>query len=396
MLCLSFCFLVLAGLFLLNVKSAYRGLMISTFVMSVDKANLDKNQTVDDFFEKYISKQIYFFISGNKTRENQKFQQKEKLQILSAISSFYKDKKINQFAKCNDNICTVSVRSSEMFDKYYKEVFLYKNKNYKAENQTYNTIAVILQSSTQIKLRINTWFFTKSDSRYAEISGILASLKGTLYIIAIFFVFCVPLSIITALYLEEFASKNWITNLIDLNINNLSAVPSIIYGLLGLLVYTNYFHLPRSSPIVGGLTLSLLVMPILISSSRNSIRSIPQMLREITFAMGASKSRVVFGVVLPTALPGIFTGIILTLARLIGETAPLLIIGMFAFVGEVPQSITSPSTVIPVQVYLWLSSPNYLLVNKASLLILCLIIFLFIVNYIINFIRQKFQIRQQN
>jgi|GEM_PF-982171 len=395
---ISFCFVVLAGLFLLNIKSAYKGLMISTIVIPIENTfdkNSDKNQTIESFFVGFtvakVENIIHSAIAKGKAEE---ISAKTIKQITSIVSSFYKDKNIGDFIKCNKkNQCFLTIATSEEFDRYYKEVFLYNQSGLKS-NAVYNLIIASFEIRQYIKLSFNRWFFTNADSRYGELAGILASLKGTLYIIAIFLCFCVPLAIVTALYLEEFAKKNWMTNLIELNINNLAAVPSIIYGLLGLLVYVNYMSLPRSSAIVGGLTLSLLVMPVLITSARNSIKSIPQMLREITFAMGASKSHVVFGVVFPAALPGIFTGIILTLARLIGETAPLLLIGMVAFVGKAPSSIYQPATAIPVQIYLWSSSPNYLLINKASLLILFLMFFLLITNFVINIVRQKFEITQ--
>ena len=384
--CLMFCFMVLAGLFLLNIKSAYRGITITTISIDVDK-NEDFEKNVVDFFKTKTTQKVFNTSHSSINRDEMDV-------IKDIISVYYNNKKIKDVVQCNQdkNNCILTLKTSEDFDRYYKEVFKYKTQIVNS-NILYNLFILAFISEDLISLDFNSWFFTNPDSKYAEMAGISVSLKGTFYIILVFIFFCVPLSIITALYLEEFATKNWITNLIELNINNLSAVPSIIYGLLGLLVYINYMSLPRSSAIVGGLTLSLLVMPILISSARNAIRNVPQILREITFAIGASKSRVVFGVVFPAALPGIFTGIILTLARLIGETAPLLIIGMVAFVGIDPLKISDPATAIPVQIYLWSSSPNYLLINKASLLILCLLCFLLVTNYIINIIRQRFEIK---
>lgn len=283
------------------------------------------------------------------------------------------------------------VPASAKLDRYYKESFLYKNEA--LMSTAYNNLIIELVNNNAIKIKPSFAIFTNTDSRYSEIAGLMAALKGSLYMIGIFFVFCVPMSIITALYLEEFAKDSFFKKITEVNITNLASIPSIIYGLLGLLVFINYMHLPRSSSIVGGLTLSLLVMPVLIVSARNSIKSVPRIIRDMAFAMGASRSRVVFSIVLPSALPGILTGIILTLARLIGETAPLLIIGMVAFIGSNPTSVLMPASAIPVQIYLWSSSPDYILINKASALILMLITFLLASNIVINIIRKRFEIK---
>jgi len=200
-----------------------------------------------------------------------------------------------------------------------------------------------------------------------------------------------PLGVAAALYLEEFAPKNRWTDIIEVNINNLAAVPSIIFGLLGLAVIINIFGLPRSAPLVGGIVLSLMTLPTIIIASRASIKAVPPSIREAALGIGASKMQTSFGHVLPMAMPGILTGTIIGMAQALGETAPLLMIGMVAFIVDIPASVTDAATVLPVQIFLWADSPERAFLAKTSAAILVLITFLLVMNVSAAILRNKFE-----
>jgi len=390
---LAFCFCLLALLVLFTAKSAYKGMFLTSVKLSIN-TSLASKLAINNPEEQSIA---FEALKQNYNLESKLTPQELSLLQKEVFAAYKDNNKLSEFIEKKYSKGDtfrggeIWVPASAKLDRYYKESFLYKNEA--LMSTAYNNLIIELVNNNAIKIKPSFAIFTNTDSRYSEIAGLMAALKGTLYMIGIFFVFCVPMSIITALYLEEFAKDSFFKKITEVNITNLASIPSIIYGLLGLLVFINYMHLPRSSSIVGGLTLSLLVMPVLIVSARNSIKSVPRIIRDMAFAMGASRSRVVFSIVLPSALPGILTGIILTLARLIGETAPLLIIGMVAFIGSNPTSVLMPASAIPVQIYLWSSSPDYILINKASALILMLITFLLASNIVINIIRKRFEIK---
>ena len=248
-----------------------------------------------------------------------------------------------------------------------------------------------LQAKNAIKSNFNWNFLKNADSSEAEIAGVAASITGSVLTIAIFLLASFPIAVMAAFYLEEFASKNIITDIIEVSINNLAAIPSIIFGLLGLVVYLNFMHLPRSSSIVGGLTLSMLVLPIIIIATRNAIKSIPTSIKEGAAAMGASKVQIMFHHTFPLALPGIMTGTILAISRAVGETAPLLMVGMVAFIADVPSGFKDPTTVMPVQIYLWSDNPELGFAEKAAAAIMVLLFFLVSCNGIAIYIRKKFE-----
>ncbi len=214
---------------------------------------------------------------------------------------------------------------------------------------------------------------------------------GSLFTMIIFLLFAFPVGVMAGIYLEEFAKKNIITDIIEISINNLAAIPSILYGLLGLIVYLNIMHLPRSSSIVGGLTLSLLVLPVIIIATRNAINTIPNYIRDAAIALGASKVQVVFHYIFPLSLPGIMTGTILAISRALGETAPLIMIGMIAFVADVPAAFSDPTSVLPVQVYLWSDAPEPGFAEKTAGAIMVLLTFLVSFNAIAVYLRKKFE-----
>ena len=237
----------------------------------------------------------------------------------------------------------------------------------------------------------NKTFFIKSDSREPEVSGILGAIVGSFYCLLVALFISVPLGVSAAIYLQEFAKKNKFTDFIEININNLAAVPSIVFGLLGLSVFINFFHFPRSSPIVGGLVLALMSLPTIVIVTRASLLAVPDTIRDGAMALGASKMQAIFNQVLPLATPGICTGVIISLARALGETAPLLMIGMIAFIPDVPTSITDPSTALPAQIYMWADHPERAFIERTSAAILILLSFLIVMNAAAIYIRYKFE-----
>jgi phosphate transport system permease protein len=250
-----------------------------------------------------------------------------------------------------------------------------------------------LEDNGVITSGFSTNFFTNGDSREPESAGIRGALIGSILTIIITLSIALPLGVAAALYLEEFAPKNRLTDLIEVNINNLAAVPSIIFGLLGLAVFLNVFGLPRSTAIVGGLVLALLVLPTIIIAARAAIRSVPPSIKEAALGVGASHMQAVFHHVLPLAAPGILTGTILAVARALGETAPLLMIGMIAFIADVPGGFTDAATVLPVQVFLWSDLPEAGFKSRTAAAILVLLVLLFCINALAIYLRNRFERR---
>ncbi len=244
----------------------------------------------------------------------------------------------------------------------------------------------------RIRRSFNWEFFTRGDSRAPEAASFGGSIVGSLWLLLVCMSVALPVSIMAAIYLEEFAKKGRMADWLEITINNLAAVPSIIYGLLGLSVYLQFFGMPRSAPLVGGLTIALLVMPVMIIAARAAIRAVPPTMRHAATGLGASPIQVVRHHVLPYAMPGILTGTILSFARAIGETAPLLLIGMVAFVADVPSSPLDAATAMPVQIYLWASSPELGYVEKTSAGILVLLAILLILNFAAITLRRRLQL----
>ncbi len=235
--------------------------------------------------------------------------------------------------------------------------------------------------------------FICGDSRDPEAAGILGALVGSLLTLLVTLTLTFPLGVAAALYLEEFAPQTPLTDFLEININNLAAVPSIIFGLLGLMVFINLFGLPRSASLVGGLVLSLMTLPTIIITSRAALKAVPPSLREAALALGASRLQMVFHHLLPRALPGILTGAIIGLARALGETAPLLMIGMVAFIVDIPRNLTDPATVLPVQIYLWADSPERAFVARTAAAIIVLLGFLIAMNSGAVWLRHRYEKR---
>jgi phosphate transport system permease protein len=250
-----------------------------------------------------------------------------------------------------------------------------------------------LERDGALALKFNTTFLTGGDSREPERAGIWGAVVGSFFTLVLTLMLSFPIGVATAIYLEEFAKKNRWTDLIEVNINNLAAVPSIVFGLLGLAVFIGFVGLPRSAPLVGALVLTLLTLPTIIIASRAALKAVPPSIREAALGMGASRLQMVAHHVLPLAMPGMLTGTIIGMARALGESAPLLMIGMVAFIVDIPGGFTDPSTALPVQVFLWSDSPERGFVEKTSGAIIVLLAFLVVMNTAAVILRKRFERR---
>lgn len=327
------------------------------------------------------------------TQSNTKLTRKEKRnisQLLSTNAEFT----IKDFLIANPDHfkekTSIWVRLDDDVDSYLKEGFSLGEAGLRISKQQAQWIA-FLAAENRIENRFNFSFFTASDSREPELAGIRGALMGTVLTMFVTLLLSFPLGVAGALYLEEFAPKNRFTDLIEININNLAAVPSIVFGLLGLAVIINLFGLPRSAPLVGGIVLTLMTLPTIIIASRAAIKAVPPSLREAALGLGASKMQVTFSHVLPQAMPGIITGAIIGIAQALGETAPLLMIGMVAFIVDVPTSIVDSATVLPVQIFLWADSPERAFLAKTSAAIMVLLTLLLLINITATMLRSKFE-----
>ncbi|MCL2789840.1 MAG: phosphate ABC transporter permease PstA [Desulfobulbus sp.] len=250
-----------------------------------------------------------------------------------------------------------------------------------------------LAASGRLRQTFNATFFQAGDSRESELAGIRGAVMGSFFTLAVTLAFSFPIGVAAAVYLEEFAPKNRWADLIEVNINNLAAVPSIVFGLLGLAVFLNCMNLPRSASLVGGLVLTLMTLPTIIIASRASLRSVPSSIREAALGIGASQMQTVVHHVLPLSMPGMMTGAIIGMARALGETAPLLMIGMVAFIVDVPRGFSDPATVLPVQIYLWANNPERAFVERTAAAIMVLLLLLLAINASAVLLRNKFERR---
>jgi phosphate transport system permease protein len=250
-----------------------------------------------------------------------------------------------------------------------------------------------LAAHGRLEKKFNTTFFTAGDSREPELAGIWGAVSGSFFTLIVTLLLSFPIGVATAIYMQEFAPRNRWTDLIEVNINNLAAVPSIVFGLLGLAVFLNAFGLPRSAPLVGGLVLSLMTLPTIIIASRAALQAVPPSIRDAALSVGASKMQMIVHHVLPLALPGILTGTIIGMARALGETAPLLMIGMVAFIVDIPSGFLDPATALPVQIFLWADSPERAFVERTSAATLALLVFLIVMNGLAVLLRKKFERR---
>ncbi|MBB5722340.1 phosphate transport system permease protein [Loktanella ponticola] len=289
---------------------------------------------------------------------------------------------------------TINMRMpvSDPYDQLYKELL---DRETPEELRRLNDLQIAnydqLLDAGAITSKLNTGLITNADSRFPELAGLKGALLGSFWALLVCFLIAFPLGIGAAVYLEEFAPKNKISDFIEVNINNLAAVPSVVFGLLALSVFIGLFGLPRSVPFVGGLTLALMTMPTIIIATRAALKAVPPSIREAALGVGASKQQVVFGHVVPLAMPGILTGTIIGLAQALGETAPLLLIGMNAFITSAPGSPFDSATALPTQIFIWADSPERGFVSRTSAAILVLLTFLIMMNAIAIYLRSKFE-----
>ena len=359
-----------------------------------DKKNVE--EIYKSSWRKLARNSIYDVLSAfNKSKNIDKISRKDKrdfLKLFSRSSEFY----IRDFTLENlDSIgkeVKISIPSSSLVDQFLKgKINIAVNEDDRPINDKQISWINFMVEKNMIERKFNINFFSKGDSRNAEEAGILGAIVGSFFVILVAIIVAFPVGVMSAIYLEEFAPKNKITNIIEVNINNLAAVPSIVFGLLGLAIFLNFFGLPRSSPLAGGLVLALMTLPTIIISSRVAIKSVPPSIREAAMGIGASKMQSVFHHVIPLAVPGILTGTIIGMARALGETAPLLMMGMVAFIVDVPQSITDPSTVLPAQIFLWSDQPERGFEEKTAAATIILLVFLLTMNALAVFLRYKYE-----
>lgn len=316
-------------------------------------------------------------------------QRKDKRELAALISGSA-EYQIRDTLLANPGLLNQSTRVQVLLD---DDVDTYLKNNAHSGRVSEQQISWIntLEKSGTVERNFNRNLFTNGDSREPESAGLLGATMGSLYALTICLLVSFPIGVMAAIYLEEFAPKNRWIDLIEININNLAAVPSIVFGLLGLAVFLNFFGMPRSAPLVGGLVLALLTLPTIIIASRSAIKSVPPSIREAALGLGASKMQTVFQHVVPLAMPGILTGAIIGSARALGEAAPLLMIGMVAFIVDVPQGFTDPSTVLPIQIFLWADSPERAFIAMTSAATIVLLIFLICMNGLAIWLRKRFE-----
>jgi len=267
-----------------------------------------------------------------------------------------------------------------------------KGHHHKLKQKQINLIEEF-KASGKVSVEWNDIFFSNGDSKIPEYAGIQSAIVGSVLTLLVTMVLAFPLGVMTAIYLEEFARDNHFTRFIEVNITNLAAIPSILFGLLGLSVFINLFGLPRSSPLVGGMTLALMTLPIIIVSSRAALRSVPESIRHAGYGLGLTKQDIVKDHVVPIAMPGILTGSIIGLANAIGETAPLIIIGMIAFIPDSPTSIFEAATVLPAQIFTWAGMPERAYVEKTAAGIVVILSVLISLNAVAIYLRKKYEIK---
>jgi len=371
---------------ILNILYKANSAFVVTYVKTpiyLDK-NLIKNDD-RDYLEKFRYRAVLLKSISNNYQEIRN-NRRDKMRAINFFSK-RADLDIKKFVlknpdKIGENVY-IWLKASSKIDQYIKK----KSKNL---GDIHRLLYEKYFTPSDFKKKFNIMLFTKGDSTEPEIAGIAAAFIGSIFTMIIFLLASFPLAVLLSLYLEEFAPKNKFSDFIEININNLAAIPSIIFGLLGLSIFINFFNMPRSSALVGGFTLSLMVLPTIVIATRNSIKAIPTSIKTAALGLGASKMQVALHHTLPLAMPGIFTGTILAVARALGETAPLIMIGMIAFIVDIPSNFFDPTTVLPVQIYLWSNNPEIGFVEKTSAIILILLIFLILFNAIAIYFRNKY------
>ena len=382
----------LALLFFTIFSNGYSA-FFQTFVkleVFFDSAFIDKDDPANSNFPGLVKKTLSNEFPEVKNRK----EKKELYSLISSGAAFQLQKMIQQQPNLVGRTITIQVPADDDVDMLIKGNIA---RDVPESNRRLNDrqLAWIDKWAHEGKItkRFNTAFFTSGDSREPELAGILGALVGSILTLTLTLLLSFPVGVASAVYLEEFAPKNRWIDIVEVNINNLAAVPSIVYGLLGLAVFINFFHMPRSAPLVGGLVLTLMTLPVIIIASRVSLQSVPPSIREAALGIGASKMQTVLHHVLPLALPGMLTGTIIGIARALGETAPLLMIGMVAFIVDIPSGFTDPATALPVQIFLWADSPERGFVERTSAAIIVLLALLVVINSLAVILRNRFERR---
>ncbi|WP_086929466.1 phosphate ABC transporter permease PstA [Agarilytica rhodophyticola] len=320
-------------------------------------------------------------------------QRRELYNLVSVGANFHLHKQLTQHPELLGREVTYWLLADDDVDTYFKSRESNQPFTGRLSNSQVTWIEKLI-STGHVKTKFNKAFFTSGDSAEPEQAGILGALLGSFFTLVVTLVLSFPIGVAAAIYLEEYAPVNRFTDFIEVNINNLAAVPSVIFGLLGLAIFLNFFEMPRSIPLVGGLVLTLMTLPTIIISSRAAIKAVPPSIRQAALGMGASKMQTIWHHVLPLALPGMMTGTIIGMAQALGETAPLLMIGMVAFIVDIPGSVNDPSTVLPVQIFLWSDSPERAFVERTSAAIMVLLGFLLAMNTLAVLMRKKLERRR--
>lgn len=332
----------------------------------------------------YIKTEVTF---NEKSLEDSRFAvDKEYREIVSRAWLRDLPKILEKHPEYMNTTQTIWVLADDQVDQYLK------NHNYKLKDKDIALVDELYQKGL-IEKKFNHLFFTNGDSKIPEYAGLFSAVIGSVLTLIITMAVAFPIGVMTAIYLEEFAGDNKFTRFIEININNLAAIPSILFGLLGLAIFINLFGLPRSSPLVGGLTLALMTLPIIIVSSRAALRAVPDSIRQAGYGLGLNKIQVTKDHVLPLAFPGILTGSIIGLAQAMGETAPLIIIGMIAFIPDAPNMVTSAATVMPAQLFTWAGMPEVMYIEKTAAGILVLLTILISLNAIAIYLRKKLEVK---
>ena len=399
-LTIIFLVILLGSIILRGISGFYTTNISLKTTLSEEIIDPAQNKNADEIFKaswrKVSRTAIYNILDDyNDSKNIEKSTRKEKrdfIRLFSRSSEFYvRDytlKNINNIGE----VVTINVPASSLVDQYLKgKIDINLDESNRPISDAQISWINFMVEKNMIEKKFNVSFFSNGDSRNSEEAGILGAIVGSFLALMVTIVAAFPLGVMSAIYLEEFAPKNKFTNLIEVNINNLAAVPSIVFGLLGLAIFLNFFGLPRSSPLAGGLVLALMTLPTIIISSRVAIKSVPPSIREAAMGVGASKMQSVFHHVMPLAIPGILTGTIIGMARALGETAPLLMMGMVAFIVDVPQSITDPSTVLPAQIFLWSDQPERGFEEKTASATIILLGFLLTMNALAVFLRYKYE-----
>lgn len=354
----------------------------------------DLKQIAKSDFQKIVRNGIYAQFPDVTKRKDKKRLKK----IISSEAGYHMGKELlsgeNPSLDFMGTSAEIWVKSSDDVDSFIKGFIKREvdESKRRINDQQITWIDALIEQG-RLEKRFNWDFFIFADSRSPEDAGIRGAVVGSFFTLLITIVLSFPIGVLAAIYLEEYSKPSRFTYFIEVNINNLAAVPSIVFGLLGLALFLNFFGFPRSSPLVGGMVLSLMTLPTVIITTRAAIKSVPPSIREAALGVGASKMQTILHHVLPLAMPGALTGAIIGMARALGETAPLLMIGMVAFIVDIPQSVTDPSTVLPVQIYIWADSPERAFEAKMSAAILVLLFFLVTMNGLAVLLRRRYERR---